>query len=184
LVQRAQQGDGSAFEQLYWWYLPRVYGLCLRLVADPVQAEILTQDVFVRAWQKLTTFAGRGSFAGWLRRLTVNVVVEDRRAASRRNRRFEAFEEMDGPDETGVGARGTVRPQVGAEPKDLVGTETNIDLDRALLTLPFGARFAFVLHDVMGYPHQEIAAMTGMAVGTVKAQLHRARRLLRKKLTD
>ena len=90
LVSRAQGGDGRAFEEIYRQYVGRVYALCLRLTADVVQAETLTQDVFVRVWQKLATYQGRGSFGGWLRRVTVNVVVEDRRAMARQRPRAAA----------------------------------------------------------------------------------------------
>jgi RNA polymerase sigma-70 factor (ECF subfamily) len=184
-VRRAQQGDPGAFEQLYRLHVPRVYGLCLRLVADPVQAEILTQDVFVRVWQKLGTFEGRGSLAGWIRRMTVNLVAEDRRTRSRQARWMVPLrEEGSDWDEDWHGAR--IRGVQVHRDRELAQeeAESRIDLDRALLELPHGARFAFVLHDVLGYPHKEIAAMTGAAVGTVKAQVHRARRLLREILSD
>ncbi len=186
LIGRAQQGDVQAFEGLYRLHVGWIYGLCLRLVGDAVQAESLTQDVFVRAWEKLGSYAGRGVFAGWLRRLAVNVVMEDRRAAARRARWM-----MPLPDtmETGWNMRGGAVTGTGKiAGSDMTvapaATEDAIDLDRAIMNLPIGARLTFVLHDVMGYPHKEIAEMTGSAVGTVKAQLHRARRLLRQALDE
>ncbi len=164
LVERAQRGSTRAFEQLYHRRVGRVYGLCLRMMGDPEHATTLTQDAFVRAWEKLGTYRGQGSFDGWLRRLTVNVVIEDRRKAARQARWFAPEEESDRA------------PAAAAAPRD---TEDAIDLERAISTLPPGARMAFVLHDVEGYRHREIAEMTGLASGTIKAQLHRARGLLR-----
>ena len=183
LVARSQRGDTRAFERLYRLHVGRVYAICLRLLGDPVQAEVLTQDVFVRAWRKLGTFEGRGEFAGWLRRLTVNVVVEDRRARGRWNRWFEPFRDpAEGAAEAGDGSGRRLRPTTaGAVPP--AATDAAIDLERAVAQLPPGARMAFVLHDVEGYKHHEIAALTGLATGTIKAQLHRARRLLREALS-
>lgn len=173
LVSRAQGGDSRAFEELYRLHVGRVYGLCLRLIADAVQAETLTQDVFVRVWQKLGLYQGRGSFGGWLRRLTVNVVVEDRRTMARQRRLVETSWEASGMTEMGQSTGGG---------KASLRSDAAIDLERAIATLPPGARQAFVLHDVEGYRHREIAEMTGLAAGTVKAQLHRARRMLREAL--
>jgi len=186
LVAAAQAGDAGAFEKLYRQHVGKVYAICLRLIAEPVKAETLTQDVFVRAWRKLSSFAGTGSFGGWLSRLAVNVVLEARRVASRRRQVMEPLpEQLDsGSSSHGadperyrslVPAGGTVAP---------ASTEIGIDLERAVAGLPTGARTAFVLHDVQGYKHQEIAEMMGLATGTVKAQLHRARMLLRRALGD
>lgn len=166
LVGAAQAGDTAAFERLYRLHVGRVYALCLRLAGDTARAETLTQDVFVRAWRKLALFAGRSAFSTWLHRLTVNVVMEDMRAEARRNGRVVMMEDL-GQMET---------PGREAPPG------TALDLERAIAALPAGARLVFVLHDVQGYRHEEIAALTGLAVGTSKAQLHRARRLLREEL--
>src|SRR5437660_529400 len=163
LIQRAQQGDQAAFEQLYRAHVGRVYALCLRLTADTVQAEELTQDAFVRAWERLASFRGESAFASWLYRLTVNVVFLSRRTTRRRERRVFAT------DDPGA----LERP--GREPTPGLG----MDLERAVAALPPRAREVFVLHDVEGYRHDEIAELTGIAVGTSKAQLFRARRLLR-----
>ncbi len=156
--------------------------MCLRLVADPGQAEILTQDTFVRCWQKLDTYSGRGAFAAWLRRLAINVVIDDRRENARRARKLESGLDtvMAGePVGDGVGKGFHRRAVYGTS---LPKSDVKIDLERAIADLPPGARIAFVLHDVEGYRHREISEMTGVTVGTIKAQLHRARQLLREAL--
>jgi len=146
----------------------RVYAVCLRMCADQQEAERLAQDVFVRVWQRLGSFRGESQFASWLHRLTVNVVLEDSRAARRRTARAQnvedpAFHERPGKDSAS-------------------DSDARMDLERAIASLPPGARQALVLHDVEGYKHEEIAQLLGTAVGTVKAQLHRARRLMRDRL--
>jgi RNA polymerase sigma-70 factor (ECF subfamily) len=166
LVERACAGDEAAFEALYRGNVGRVYGLCLRMVGEQVAAEELTQDVFVRAWQKLSLFRGDSAFSTWLHRLAVNVVLQSLRTRKRREARVRSTDDV-------TALAGSTRPaQVGKR----------LDLERALDTLPDGARRVFVLHDIEGYKHAEIADMTGTAVGTSKAQLHRARRLLREVL--
>lgn len=172
LVIRAQSGDHAAFERLYRLHMGRVYALCLRLVADPGRAETLTQDVFVRVWEKLGSYRRRGAFGAWLRRLAINVVIEDRRAEARHARWLD-------PAIDTSAARG-----FPGRLASVSHPETAIDLERAIGTLPPGARLVFVLHDVYGYRHEEIAGLTRVAVGTAKAQLHRARRLLREALSD
>ena len=165
-VRLAQQGDHDAFGQLYRLHAGRVYALCLRMAGDAVEARRLTQDVFVRAWERLRLFRAESAFSTWLHRLAVNVVLADRRAAGRRERRVAPASDVPEPD---AAARGG-------------WLEDRLDLERAIAQLPPGARAVFVLHDVEGYGHEEIAAMTGIAAGTSKAQLHRARRLLRRAL--
>jgi RNA polymerase sigma-70 factor (ECF subfamily) len=168
LIQRAQQGDPAAFEQLYRAQVGRVYALCLRLTADAVRAEELTQDAFVRAWERLPSFRGESAFSSWLYRLTVNVVFLSQRAGRRRALRVFTTDD----------------PAALERAVDASTTATGeLDLERAIATLPPGAREVFVLHDVEGYRHHEIARLTGIAVGTSKAQLFRARRLLREALT-
>lgn len=166
-VERARAGDTRAFGELYAEHGGRVYALCLRLLADPDAAEEATQDAFVRAWQRLGSFEGRSAFSTWLHRLTVNVVLDRRRREKTRplDRRI-----ADGDEAV---------ERTGGRPAT---PETGIDLERAIAALPPGARTAFVLHDVEGYRHREIAEMTNTAEGTWKAQLHRARRLLRERL--
>jgi RNA polymerase sigma-70 factor (ECF subfamily) len=162
-VRRAQAGDLQAFEQLYKENVGRVYALCLRLSSDAALAEELTQDAFVRAWQKLSTFRGDSLFSTWLHPLAVNVALTERRARYRRTARVMATED----------------PAAFEKPERPTGPEIGMDLKRAIAELPPGARAVFVLHDVEGHKHEEIAEMTGIASGTSKAQLHRARRLLR-----
>ena len=169
---RAAAGDRQAFERLYRKHMNRVFSLCARMVTDRLRAEELTQDVFVRAWEKLHLFRGESSFATWLHRLTVNVVLNDRKTEGRRRSRF--AEEDEGGEhgmDSFVGVVG-----MPLSPGDL------LDLEGAIKRLPPGARRVFVLHDVEGYKHEEIAEMLGVTTGATKAQLHRARLLLREAL--
>jgi len=166
VVRQAQSGDAAAFERLYREQVGRVYALCLRLTADPADAEERTQDVFVRAWQRLGSFRGESAFSSWLHRLAVNVVLGERRGTRRREQRVLPVDDPGALERPG-------RPAGGVEP---------LDLERAIATLPAGAREVFVLFDVEGYHHEEIAELAGIAVGTSKAQLFRARRLLREML--
>ncbi len=166
LVRQAQRGDVGAFEELFRRHQGRIYALCLRMVADPARAEDLTQEAFVRAWQKLRSFRARSAFGTWLHRLSVNVVLGELRSRK-------PWESQGAPieaSEPGLPARRR-RDPVGA-----------VDLERAIGDLPPQARTVFVLHDVEGYKHREIASMIGLAEGTCKAHLHRARKLLRKAL--
>ena len=184
IIRAAQAGDARAFEQIYRSYVGQVYGLCLRMVADVTTAETLTQDVFVRAWDKLGLYEGRGAFGGWLRRLTANQVIEDRRRLARDRRWVDSNTEVETMDQGRTAA--TRAPYalspVGAAVVRPRETEAAIDLERAIATLPPRARQVFVLHDVSGYRYREIAEMLGVALGTVKAHLHRARSLLREEL--
>jgi RNA polymerase sigma-70 factor (ECF subfamily) len=168
-VARAARGDRPAFERLYRQHVNRVYSVCVRMVGDRSRAEELTQDAFVRAWEKLGQFRGESAFGTWLHRLAVNVVLNDRQAEGRRRgRRDDSVEDM---DTVALG--------------DVKGTPTaglSIDLERAIAGLPPGARKVFVLHDVEGYTHDEIGEMLGVTAGGCKAQLHRARMLLREAL--
>lgn len=166
LISAAQLGDEAAFRSLYELSADRVYALCLRLAADPALAEELTQDVFVRLWEKLHTFKGESAFSTWLHRLAVNVVLSERRARGRREKRILPAGELEDLE----------RPGTPAPPG------TRMDLEQAIACLPPGARAVFVLHDIDGYQHEEIAEMSGIAEGTSKAQLFRARRLLREML--
>ena len=163
----AAAGDRRAFERLYGQHVNRMFSLCARMVNDRTRAEELTQDVFVRAWEKLTLFRGESAFGTWLHRLTVNVVLNDRKSEGRQRSRFDDDDEGDGID--GLAARPTA-------PGD------RMDLEMAIGKLPRGARRVFTLHDVEGYKHEEIAEMLGVTTGATKAQLHRARMLLRKAL--
>jgi RNA polymerase sigma-70 factor, ECF subfamily len=165
-VQAAQRGDLGAFEVLYREHVGRVHALCLRMSGDAVHARTLTQDAFVRCWERLSTFQGRSSFGAWLYRLATNVVLEDMRRHKRRVDRVALVGDLGGSVEAAVRDR----------------VEDRLDLETAVAQLPHGARMAFVLHDVEGYSHDEIAVMTGRAPGTIRAQLHRARQLLMKAL--
>lgn len=163
IVRRAQRGDLAAFEQLYRAHAGRVTALCLRLTGDRQRAEELMQDTFVRAWEKLESYRGESAFGTWLHRVTVNLFLLVERGDKRR---FAHVETMDSLEELPAAETGS------GDPGD------RIDLERAIAMLPNGARMAFVLHEIEGYRHEEIAAMSGIAAATVRAQLHRARRLL------
>lgn len=165
-VARASAGDRRAFERLYRAHVDRVFSLCARMCGDRAAAEELTQDVFVRAWEKLTLFRGESSFATWLHRLAVNVVLNARKGDGRRRSRIDdSVEDLE------------MLPHA----TDHVGER--MDLQAAIAALPPGARRVFVLHDVQGFRHEDIAEMLGVTSGGSKAQLHRARMLLREKLT-
>ena len=166
LVRRAQAGDEAAFEALYREHAGRVHALCLRLSGDGARAVELTQDVFVHCWERLGTFRGESAFGSWLYRLAVNLVWMANRGDRRRESRVLPVDD----------------PGAYAPPRDAPPAGLRLDLERAIATLPEGAREVFVLYDVEGYRHEEIARMTGIAVGTSKAQLFRARRLLRERL--
>ena len=167
LVRRVQAGDVEAFEPLYRSHVDRVYALCLRMSDSSTEAAELTQDVFVRCWERLGSFRGHSRFGTWLHRVAVNVVLEHIRT---RNRREARVEPTDDPEMLGGGA---------TERSD----DTRMDLERAVRELPPKARAVFILHDIEGYRHREIAEMTGSAPGTLRAQLHRARRLLMEALS-
>jgi RNA polymerase sigma-70 factor (ECF subfamily) len=162
-VRRSQGGDVAAFERLYRAHAGRVMAICLRLAGESRRAEELMQDAFVQAWEKLGSFRGESAFATWLHRVAVNVFLVSERSDVRRLSRVGLVDDL---DELPVAAFGSDDPG------------NRIDLERAISRLPPGARTAFVLHDIEGYQHDEIAAMSGIAPGTVRAQLHRARRLL------
>ncbi len=168
LARRAAAGDMQAYEELYRQHVGRVLALCLRMARRRGEAEELVQDVFVRVWEKLSSYRGDAAFSTWLHRVAVNVVIERMRTDGRWRDRHAA--EAD-PDATADGGFA-----------QLAGTD--VDLERAIATLPEKARLVFVLHDVEGHKHREIADLTGLAVGTCKAHLHRARRLLRARLGD
>jgi RNA polymerase sigma-70 factor (ECF subfamily) len=166
LVEKAKRGHRAAFESLYRRHVGRVYALCLRMSADPSLADELCQEVFVRAFERIDSFEGRSELTTWLHRLAVNVVLTERRGSVRRLARVEPMED---PEADSRGRHG----------KD---HESAMSLESAIARLPEGARHVFVLYDVEGYKHEEIADLLGVTVGTSKAQLHRARQLLREGL--
>lgn len=168
LVRQAREGGRLAFEKLYRRHRNRVYGLVWRLCGgDNALAEDLLQEAFVRAWQKLDSFRGESRFATWLHRLTVNVALSDRRIRIRRLERETALEGT--AERTAIGE------------KDVYAGE-RMDLEQAISKLPERARTVLVLYDIEGYSHAEVAEIAGMAVGSSKAQLHRARKLVREEL--
>lgn len=166
IILRAQNGSIDAFEQVYRLNAGRVFALCLRMTADHEKAVSLTQDVFVLLWKKLRSFRGESLFTSWLHRFTVNVVLMDKRSEKRRVRRVKSEEDPASLE------RATQTPSPG----------DRIDLEKAIADLPTQARQVFVLHDVEGYAHHEIADMLGVTTGTSKSQLHRARKLLQEAL--
>ena len=165
-VRRAQQGEVDAFEEIYRRTVRRIYALCRRLARDPGRAEELTQETYLRAWSRLETYRPGTRFEAWLARVAMNVTFSDARSRGRRARR-----------ETVV-----ADPEAWDPPSHRSGPGAGIDLERAIAGLPPGARRIFVLHDVEGFRHHEIARELGLSTGTSKAQLHRARRLLREAL--
>jgi RNA polymerase sigma-70 factor (ECF subfamily) len=163
-IRAAQSGDGAAFERLYRANVGRINALALRLTADRVRAEELVQDAFVRAWEKLDSFRGDSSFQTWLHRLTVNVFLVADRSRRRREGRVALYDEL---PETPLDVEG-----------EGLGREGRMDLETAIAKLSPGARTAFVLHELEGYSHEEIAALSGVAAATIRAQLFRARKKL------
>lgn len=163
-VARAQSGDTRAFERLYRTHVSRVLGLVRRMLGTDYATEV-TQDVFVRAWEKIGTFRGEAAFGTWLHRVAVSVVLHRRNALRIERGRIQDDEE--------ALESAPARPSVA---------DLGMDFERAVAKLPAGARMVFVLHDVEGFKHDEIAGMLGVTSGTTKAQLHRARMILRQHL--
>jgi len=166
LVERARAGDTRAFERLYREHAGRVYGLCLRMTREPATAEDCTQETFINAWRALAQFETRSSLGTWLHRIAVNVTLARRRKA----RRDEPVPDVAVEEEA-------------TEPVWTLETPVEVrEIEEAIGALPEGARDALVLHALYGYSHTEAAEMLGVAEGTCKAQLHRARKLLRERL--
>src|SRR5688572_22077922 len=166
LVALAARGDVGAFERLYARSAGRVYAVCVRMTGDPQRAREFTHDAFVRAWERLSTFRGEAAFDTWMHRLAVNVVLTATRSERRRTARIVATEDQ--PDIDSDLQFSRAAPDV----------ESRIDLERAIASLPPRAREVFVLHDVEGYRHDEIADRLELQSGSVRAQLHRARKLI------
>ena len=163
----AAAGRAARLERLYSAHASRVFGICLRMTGDRVRATELAQDVFVRAWEKLELLRDETDAGAWLGRLATNVVLNARRTERRRLARVEAVEDLAPLAPVSLHTPLPVR---------------RMDIDTAMRRLPERARMVYVLHDVEGYAHDEIAAMMGVAPGTVRAQLHRARQLMREAL--
>jgi len=167
VVRRAQQGDVDAFERLYRAHAPAVHALARRMLGNEGAAREMVQDVFVRAWERLGSFRGESAFGTWLHRVGVNLILNQLRVTRRDVARF-IDDESDG--------------DVPIATAPAIGVDERIDLDAAIARLPAGARTVFVLHDIEGYAHDEIAQMLDLAPGTIRAQLWRARRQLMRHL--
>ena len=166
MIRRAQERDMQAFERLYRDHVSRVHAICLRMTANVTRAEELTQKAFLTVWQKLPLFRGESAFTSWLHRVAVNTVLADLRAEHRRTQRVFCTED----------------PAALETPPRAAAAGIRLDLEQAIAALPPQARTVFVLHDVEGWHHDEIAEQLGVATGTSKAQLHRARKLLQEAL--
>ena len=172
-IGRAQQGDASAFETLYHLHKRRVYSLCLRMTANTATAEDLTQEAFLQLFRKIGTFRGESAFSTWLHRMAVNVVLMQLRKKGLNVVPLE--ETMEGEEES-------ARKEPGADDVRLAGSLDRLQLQQAIGELPPGYRMIFLLHDVQGYEHNEIADMVGCSIGNSKSQLHKARMKLRELL--
>lgn len=173
----AQRGDAAAFERLYQLHSRRVYSLCLRMVANPVEAEDLTQDAFLQLFRKIQTFRGESGFSTWLHRLTVNIVLMRFRKMKRAELSLDELHET-----TEENAHPSLDP--GEEDLRLNGLIDRVNLNRAVDQLPEGYKRMFILHDVQGYEHNEIAEILGCSIGNSKSQLHKARMRLRQLLRE
>ena len=169
-IERAKQGDAEAFETLYNLHKRRVYSLCLRMTANTAAAEDLTQEAFLQLFRKIGTFRGESAFSTWLHRMAVNVVLMQLRKKGLPVVPLE--ETMEGEEET-------PRKEPGAEDPRLAGSIDRMQLQLSIGALPPGYRMIFLLHDVEGYEHNEIAEMVGCSIGNSKSQLHKARMKLR-----
>jgi RNA polymerase sigma-70 factor, ECF subfamily len=170
LIERAKQGDAQAFQALYDKHRRRVYSLCLRMTANTAEAEDLTQEAFLQLYRKIGTFRGESAFSTWLHRLSVNVVLMQLRKKSL---------PVVSLEETTQGEDDTPKKDFGAEDLALAGSIDRLQLQKAVDDLPPGYRTIFVLHDVEGYEHNEIATIVGCSIGNSKSQLHKARMKLR-----
>jgi RNA polymerase sigma-70 factor, ECF subfamily len=170
-IRLAQRGDPAAFEHLYKLHSRRIYALCLRMTGSPTLAEDLTQDVFLQVFRKIQTFRAESAFSTWLYRLAVNIVLMRRRIKTLKETSLEVGSEKEGAEP---------RPrEIGRSDRHLSGVVDRLNLKRALRQLPRGYRQIFLLHDVMGYEHHEIAEALGCSIGNSKSQLHKARMRLR-----
>jgi RNA polymerase sigma-70 factor, ECF subfamily len=176
-IRRAQQGDAEAFERIYRLHSRRVFSLCLRMVGNQAEAEDLAQEAFLQLFRKIQTFRGESAFSTWLHRLTVNVVLMRLR---RKTAAETSLEEMSESHEEGGGPP----KEVGIADLKLAGSVDRVNLERAVAQLPPGYRTVFVLHDVQGYEHNEIAELMDCSIGNSKSQLHKARTRLRELLQE
>jgi len=170
-IERAKQGDARAFQELYDKHKRRVYSLCLRMTANTAEAEDLTQEAFLQLYRKIATFRGESAFSTWLHRLSVNVVLMHLR---KKSLPVVSLEET-----TQGGEEDAPKKDFGAEDLALAGSIDRLQLQKAVDDLAPGYRTIFVLHDVEGYEHNEIAGIVGCSIGNSKSQLHKARMKLR-----
>lgn len=166
LIEQAQSGDHRAFEEIYRIHVGRVYGICLRILANPSSAEEMTQKIFIRAWVKLNSFRRESSFSTWLYRLSANLILGELKMVGEKNE-----VSLEDNDRRRFIITGSALSQ-----------DLRLDLNKAISSLPKQARIVFVLHDIDGFTHEEIADVMDLAVGTCKAHLFRARKLLREAL--
>jgi RNA polymerase sigma-70 factor, ECF subfamily len=172
-IERAKQGDAAAFEVLYNLHKRRVYSLCLRMTANTAEAEDLSQEAFLQLFRKIGTFRGESAFSTWLHRMAVNVVLMRLR---KKGLSVVPLEETMETDEE------SPKKEPGAQDPSLAGAVDRLELQRAVDALPPGYRTIFVLHDIEGFEHNEIAELVGCSIGNSKSQLHKARMKLRDSL--
>lgn len=173
LVQRAQQGDSDAFASLFYAHKPRIYSVCLRMTNNTAEAEDLTQDAFLQVFRKLATFRGDSALSTWLYRIAVNTVLM--------HFRKKALRQISLDEPLNQDAR-LIRREYGSQDDRLSGSVDRIALTRAIRELPAGYRTIFLLHEVEGYEHQEIAQLLDCSVGNSKSQLHKAKLRIRELL--
>ena len=174
-IRRAQRGDAAAFEELYRQNSRRVYGLCLRMVSDPFEAEDLTQEAFLQLFRKIHTFRGESAFSSWLHRLTANVVLMSFR---KKKAHLTSLDEISRVNDDDSGQK----LEIGAADVRLTGMFDRVNLQSAIDNLPEGYKRMFLLHDLHGYEHNEIAQILACSVGNSKSQVHKARKRLREAL--
>ena len=173
-IGQAKEGVAAAFEYHYRAHCRRVYGLCLRMIKNPAEAEDLTQQVFLQLFRKISTFRGESGFSTWLHRVTVNIVL----MYLRRRKPAEVLaEDLEGRASNGEGSG-----EQGSSDTSMFGAIERLNLMRAIRKLPCGYKQIFLLHDVIGYEHSEIAGLLGCSTGSSKSQLHKARKRLRRLL--
>jgi RNA polymerase sigma-70 factor (ECF subfamily) len=173
LIRRAQRGEEAAFAALFEMHKRRVYSLCLRMTANTAEAEDLTQEAFLQLFRKISTFRGESAFSTWLHRLVVNVVLMHLR---KKGLQQVSLDELDTSQDE------PVKRDFGDEDRRLMKSVDRLTLERAIAALPIGYRTVFVLHDIEGYEHNEIAEIMNCSVGNSKSQLHKARLKLREGL--
>ena len=173
-IARARRGDAGAFEYLYKAHCRHVYSVCLRMIRNPAEAEDLTQQTFLQVFRKIGTFRGESGFSTWLHRVTVNIVLMHLR---RRKRTEVPLEDLNHPGSDNEAPR-----EFGASDTSMLGVIDRLNLRRAIRKLPSGYKRHFLLYDLLGYEHKEIARYLGCSTGSSKSQLHRAHKRLRRLL--